>query len=106
MLEFPPWVCFLFSLETRGLHCALDARRVPDSSGQCAPACYNCSRSEVGSWTSYDPSPWVVGLQLVCCCGRRAWVSKWQVGWRKVEHVGVMAEGAGVFGGIVWGQEA
>src|SRR5258708_3892675 len=49
---------------------------VPGSSGQCAPACYSCSRSKVGSWTSYDPSPWVAGLQPVCCWGWRAWVSE------------------------------
>src|SRR5258707_10167076 len=65
-----------WSLETRGLHCALDACKVPDSSRQYALACYNCSRSKVGSWTLYNPSPWVVGLQPVCCWGQRAWVSE------------------------------
>src|SRR6266446_4755882 len=85
----------------RGMHCTLDAHGVLDSSGQCAPACYNCSRSEVGSWTSYDPSPWVVGPQLVCCWGQRAWVSEGRVGRRKVEHIGVMAEVAGFLGIIV-----
>src|SRR5260221_7036926 len=78
-----------WSPETRGLCCTLDAHGVLDSSGQCAPACYSCSRSEVGSWTSYDPSPWVAGLQPVCCWGRREveWQStlgswqRWQGSW-------------------------
>src|SRR5258708_22886484 len=80
------WTIILPTLETRGLRCALNAHGVPDSSRQCAPACYNCSRSKVGSWTSYDPSPWVAGPQLVCCWGWRAWVSEWQVGQRKAER--------------------
>src|SRR5258707_11384824 len=29
--------------------------------------CYSCNRSMGGSWTSYNLSPWVVGLQLTCC---------------------------------------
>src|SRR5258708_30498636 len=62
-----------WSLETGGLHCALDVRRVLDSSGQCALACYSCNRSKGGSWTSYNPSPWVAGLQLTCCLGWWAW---------------------------------
>src|SRR5260370_2386065 len=68
-----------WSPETRGLHCTLDACGVPDSSGQCAPACYSCNRSEGGSWTLYNPSPWVVGPQLTCCWGWGAWVMS---GWR------------------------
>src|SRR6266436_6932617 len=58
----------------RGSHCALDVHRVLGSSGQCAPVCYSCNRSEGGSWTSYDPSPWVAGLQPTCCWGQGAWV--------------------------------
>ena len=54
-----------WSLETGGLCCALTAHGVPDSSRQCALACYSCNRSKGGSWTSHDPSPWVV-VQPAC----------------------------------------
>ena len=61
LLQQSSWLPRLlgWSLETRGLRCALDAHGVPDSSGRCAPACYSCNKSE-GSWTLYGPSPLVV----------------------------------------------
>src|SRR5258708_29398243 len=45
------------------------------------PIC--CNRSMGGSWTSYNLSPWVAGLQLTCCWGQEEW-SRWRVGWREV----------------------
>src|SRR5258708_20048958 len=66
-----------WSPEARGLRCTLCVCRVPVSSGQCALACCNCSRSVAASWTSYVPSPWVVGLLLVCYCSQTPWLSPW-----------------------------
>ena len=54
-----------WSPETGGLCCTLTVHGVPDSSRQCALACYSCNRSEGGSWTSHNPSPWVV-VQPAC----------------------------------------
>src|SRR5258708_39652308 len=57
---------------------------------KCALACYSCNRSKVGSWTSYDPSPWVAGPQPTCCWGQGAWVSEWRMEQREAEWQSVL----------------